>query len=177
FRRRMAALPDDERAEQLLDLVRAHAAAILGFSGPSAIEPDRAFKELGFDSLAAVEFRNGLAQATGLRPSATVVFDYPNARTLAQYLTDELRPDSPTEEEAAGEERVRQILQSIPLSRRKGAGLMDILFELAGAQEEPALTTESTDENAADSIDAMDAESLISMALEGSGLDDATQGM
>jgi len=177
FRRRMAALPDDEREEQVLDLVRAHAAAILGFSGPSAIESDRAFKELGFDSLAAVEFRNSLAQATGLRPSATLVFDYPNSRTLAQYLADELRPDSSTGEETAGEQRIRRILQEIPLSRLRDAGLMEVLYELAGAHEEPVDPTESTDEISADSIDEMDAESLISMALEGSGLDDATQGM
>ncbi|ROQ82956.1 acyl transferase domain-containing protein [Streptomyces sp. CEV 2-1] len=177
FRRRMTSLTDDERADQVLDLVRAHAAAILGYAGPSAIEPDRAFKELGFDSLAAVEFRNGLAQATGLRPSATLVFDYPNSRMLAQYLAEELRPDSPTDEEAVGEERVRRILQGIPLSRLRDAGLMEVLFELAGAHDEPANEAQSMDEPSADSIDSMDAESLISMALDGSGLDDATQGM
>ncbi|WP_393060648.1 type I polyketide synthase [Streptomyces sp. LN549] len=177
FRRRMTALTDNERAEQVLDLVRAHAAAILGYAGPSAIEPDRAFKELGFDSLAAVEFRNGLAQATGLRPPATLVFDYPNSRALAQYLADELRPDSPTDDEAVGEERVRRILQGIPLSRLRDAGLMEVLFELAGAHDEPANPAGGTDEPSPDSIDSMDAESLISMALDGSGLDDATQGM
>ncbi|WP_338483352.1 type I polyketide synthase [Streptomyces sp. SCSIO 75703] len=177
FRQRMAALPDDEREQQVLDLVRAHAAATLGFSGPSAIEPDRAFKEIGFDSLAAVEFRNSLAQATGMRPPATLVFDYPNSRTLAQYLAEELRPDSPAGEEAAREERIRRILQGIPLSRLRDAGLMEVLFELAGAHEEPADPTESAEESAIDSIDAMDTESLISMAFDGSGLDDATQGM
>ncbi|MFE9861135.1 type I polyketide synthase, partial [Streptomyces sp. NPDC005780] len=177
FRRRMDALTDEERADQVLDLVRAHAAAILGYAGPSAIEPDRAFKELGFDSLAAVEFRNGLAQATGLRPPATLVFDYPNSVALAQYLAEELRPDSPTAEEAVGEERVRRILQGIPLSRLRDAGLMEVLFELAGAHDEPVDPAEGTDENSPESIDSMDAESLISMALDGSGLDDATQGM
>ncbi|MFF7366088.1 SDR family NAD(P)-dependent oxidoreductase, partial [Streptomyces sp. NPDC008125] len=177
FRRRMNALTDEERTDQLLDLVRAHAAAILGYSGASAIEPDRAFRELGFDSLAAVEFRNGLAQATGLRPPATLVFDYPNSRVLAQYLAEELRPDSATDAQAVEEERVRRILQGIPLSRLRDAGLMDVLFELAGTHEEPVNPAEDTAENSTDSIDSMDAESLISMALGGSGLDDATQGM
>ncbi|WP_443050286.1 SDR family NAD(P)-dependent oxidoreductase [Streptomyces sp. NBC_00236] len=177
FRRRMDALTDEERADQVLDLVRAHAAAILGYAGSSAIEPDRAFKELGFDSLAAVEFRNGLAQATGLRPPATLVFDYPNSLALAQYLAEELRPDSQSDDEAVGEERVRRILQGIPLSRLRDAGLMEVLFELAGAHDEPVDPAEGTDENSPESIDSMDAESLISMALDGAGLDDATQGM
>ncbi|MER5281730.1 beta-ketoacyl reductase, partial [Streptomyces sp. NPDC002809] len=177
FRRRMNSLTDNERAEQVLDLVRAHAAAILGYAGPSAIEPDRAFKELGFDSLAAVEFRNGLARATGLRPPATLVFDYPNSRALAQYLAEELRPDSPTDDEAVGEERVRRILQGIPLSRLRDAGLMEVLFELAGAHDEPVDPAEGMDEASPESIDSMDTESLISMALDASGLDDATQGM
>ncbi|WP_326668745.1 type I polyketide synthase [Streptomyces sp. NBC_01257] len=177
FRQRMNALTDEERTDQVLDLVRAHAAAILGYAGASAIEPDRAFKELGFDSLAAVEFRNGLSQTTGLRPPATLVFDYPNSRVLAKYLAEELRPDSTTDAQDVEEERVRRILKGIPLSRLRDAGLMEVLFDLAGAHEEPANPAEDTDENSTASIDSMDAESLISMALEGSGLDDATQGM
>ncbi|MEU9322196.1 beta-ketoacyl reductase, partial [Streptomyces sp. NPDC048295] len=177
FRRRTAVLSDDEREDQVLDLVRAHAAAILGYPGPTAIEPDRAFKELGFDSLAAVEFRNGLAQATGLRPPATLVFDYPNSRVLAQHIAEELRPDAPTGEDAGGEERVRRILQGIPLSRLRDAGLMEVLFELAGAHDEQTDSAADPESSSTEEIDEMDAESLISMALNGSGLDDATQGM
>ncbi|MFF2805515.1 beta-ketoacyl reductase, partial [Streptomyces sp. NPDC058051] len=177
FRRRMAALSDEERGDQVLDLVRAHAAAILGYPGPTAIEPDRAFKELGFDSLAAVEFRNGLAQATGLHPSATLVFDYPNSRMLAQHIAEELRPDTPTDEDAIGEERVRRILQGIPLNRLRDAGLMEVLFELAGAHDEQKDSAADPESSSTEDFDEMDAESLISMALNGSGLDDATQGM
>ncbi|MGC5347021.1 beta-ketoacyl reductase, partial [Streptomyces sp. DT171] len=177
FRLRMAALSDEERQEQLLDLVRAHAAAILGYSGPLAIEPERSFKELGFDSLAAVEFRNGLAEATGLRPPATLVFDYPNSLGLAQYLAAEVRPDVLTDQDSETDERVRRILQGIPLKRLRDAGLMDVLFELAGVREEPEDTENTDDESSGDDIDSMDAEDLINMVLEGAGQDDATQGM
>ncbi|TDD35458.1 SDR family NAD(P)-dependent oxidoreductase [Actinomadura sp. KC06] len=173
LRRRLAGLSPDERDEALLEIVRTHAAATLGHDGPRAIEPGRAFSELGFDSLTAVELRNGLNAATGLRLSPTLVFDYPSPRVLAAHLGAELAPDLGADGDG-GEAEVRRILQAIPLNRLRDAGLMDSLLELAGARDlaaEPA----GDDGGERGPIDAMDTESLISMALDGAGFDDTTR--
>ncbi|MBV8180547.1 MAG: SDR family NAD(P)-dependent oxidoreductase, partial [Mycobacterium sp.] len=87
---RIHGLPEAEQHAVLLDLVRSHIATVLGNTTPEAIDPDKAFQELGFDSLTAVEMRNRLKAATGLALSPTLIFDYPTPNGLASYIRGEL---------------------------------------------------------------------------------------
>jgi acyl carrier protein len=86
---RLAALPQADWERVTLELVRGQVAAILGHATPEAIDPARAFKALGFDSLAAVELRNRLTQATGLRLPTTLIFDHPSPAAVTQLLLTE----------------------------------------------------------------------------------------
>ncbi|WP_055525222.1 type I polyketide synthase [Streptomyces graminilatus] len=90
LRGRLTPLTETERTGVLLRLVRDTAAAALGHEDADAVQATRPFKELGFDSLTSVDFRNRLATSTGLRLPVSVVFDHPSPRRMVQALYAEL---------------------------------------------------------------------------------------
>ncbi len=130
---RLEGLPEDEQQAVLLDLVRSHIATVLGNTTPESIDPDKAFQELGFDSLTAVEMRNRLKAATGLPLSPTLIFDYPNSAALAGYFRSELvgAPAEQPQRSAPGEAELAQVVASIPIKRLRQAGVLDLLLSLA----------------------------------------------
>jgi acyl carrier protein len=160
--RQLAGVPEAERAAIVRRLVSAHAASVLGHGSAQAIDSQRAFKDLGFDSLSAVELRNRLARATGLRLPSTLIFDYPSAEAVADYLLRKVTPDT-GEGASSGEAEIRRVLASIPIGRLRESGLYEQLVRLAGAGEPAAAVAAAEDNDAA--IDEMDADALVRMTL------------
>jgi polyketide synthase 12 len=98
---KLTSLPEEDREPAVLDLVCAHVAAALGYDSPEQVDRKRAFKDVGFDSLIAVQLRDRLNAATGLRLPATLVFDYPNPTSLASFLRSEVATSVPSPTDAA----------------------------------------------------------------------------
>jgi acyl transferase domain-containing protein/NADPH:quinone reductase-like Zn-dependent oxidoreductase/NADP-dependent 3-hydroxy acid dehydrogenase YdfG/acyl carrier protein len=113
LRMRLAAMSASAREHELVDIVRSNAAAVLGHDSCDAVGADQEFKGLGFDSLGAVEFRNRLKSATGLKLPTTAVFDYPTSTALARYLAHTLDTDEPA---TRGEESDRVAPDYWPLT-------------------------------------------------------------
>jgi pimaricinolide synthase PimS1 len=152
---KLASVPAGERETVVLDLVRAHVAAVLGHASAAEVESGRAFQELGFDSLAAVELRNRLTAATGLEVSPTAVFDYPNPTALAAHLLSEV--GGVGGEDELREEEVRTLLARLEAAlatldsddgarERAGNRLRSLLIGLAKSE---ALTDGQTSEDLA----------------------------
>ncbi|MFI0075190.1 type I polyketide synthase [Streptomyces sp. NPDC017227] len=93
--RRLAGLPREEQESVLLSVVQSEAGAVLGFTSQELTQGTRGFSDIGFDSLTAVELRNRLSAATGVKLPATLIFDYPTPTALARHLREELGDTDP----------------------------------------------------------------------------------
>jgi acyl transferase domain-containing protein len=150
-------LPPDEQHRRLLELVCGHASVVLGHPDTHTINPERAFHDLGFESLTGVQLRNRLTLDTGLALSRTLIFDYPTPAALAHHLRQQLLHL----DDESDDEKVWSQLRKISLHELRRTGLLDKLLFLANGPNN------SFAEHAvgADIIDSLSPEALIAMAL------------
>ncbi|MFG2139945.1 type I polyketide synthase [Streptomyces sp. NPDC048650] len=157
----LAAMSGPEREQALLGLVRTTVATVLGHRSPDDVPGTRGFLEMGFDSLTAVELRNRLAAATGLRLPTTLVFDHPTPHAVAGHLGALLAPDGDGSPQSvlAGLDRLAAGLRDAPhddeVRKEAVARLAELLDELTGDDapaDGPQLDT-ATDEELFDLVD------------------------
>ncbi|EGX61516.1 type I polyketide synthase [Streptomyces zinciresistens K42] len=169
LRAELEGLSPAKRRRSLRKLVRQHVAAVLVHATPEAVESDQSFRELGFDSLTAVQLRNRLSAITGLELPTTLAFDYPNLTVLAEHLETNMFPQADgAEPKDPEEDRIREALASVPFARFREAGLMDALLDLARISESGSEPAPQEGTNSA--VDAMDVDDLVQRALGGADL-------
>src|SRR6202043_2879670 len=129
------------------------AAEVLGHAGPESVSADRAFRDLGFDSLGSVELRNQLNAMTGLSLPATLVFASPPPAALAEHIRRELDPGAASGADRDEESEIRSLLASVPIGRLRETGVPAQLLTLTGADPPPAAPPgESIDEMKVDDL-------------------------
>ncbi|MFI1018963.1 phosphopantetheine-binding protein, partial [Streptomyces sp. NPDC020965] len=162
LRQRLAEMPVGVRRTAVIDVVRRQVAGVLGFSDPTVIEAGTAFRDLGFDSLTAVELRNALAAEAGLRLPSTLVFDYPTTVVLAEYLLGELADGAADGDRDAGTEldRLEATLLALPSHEvtrmRVATRLQQLMKRLEAAADDSGTGQISAKIEAATSDDIFD---------------------
>ncbi|MFI6349948.1 type I polyketide synthase [Streptomyces sp. NPDC050560] len=166
---RLGALPEGEQRREILDLVREQVALVLAYDSPGAVQSSRAFSELGFDSLTAVEFRNRLGTVTGLGLPATLLFDYANPEALAAHLHGELCPGgaAPAVPVLAELERIESVAAALSAEEIARSRISHRLQELVaglnartGEGAEPAAAGAAEGATVADRLDGASAEDV-----------------
>jgi acyl transferase domain-containing protein/short-subunit dehydrogenase/acyl carrier protein len=161
FVARLAELP--EPFAPLLELIRSVTATVLGLPGAASVQPTHAFKDIGFDSLAAIELRDALGSETGLPLPSTLVFDHPTPSALAEHLRSRLFPSETDHETDYDQTAIRTLLATVSIADLREIGVLEPLLQLAGrirTTDQEATTTDAA-------IDEMALDDLVQTAMEG----------
>jgi acyl carrier protein len=125
---RLAALPEAERKDAMLGVVREEVAVVLGAASAESIPPVRSLKELGLDSLMAVELRNRLSARSEVQLPATLAFDYPTPERIAGLLSEKLQLSGSLKSRWSDDE-IRRKLSRISVEALARSGLLNDLMQ------------------------------------------------
>jgi len=144
---RLAGLDRAAAAEAVRDLVRAQVAAALGHGSAAAVDVDTPFRELGVDSLTAMELRNRLSVQTGLRLPATLVFNQPTVTGLSDHLLRELVPAPPAPDQVLRQalDQVAAQLDGADARREERDRVVDVLQAALARLARPGRTRNGAD--------------------------------
>ncbi|MFE5956519.1 acyltransferase domain-containing protein [Streptomyces massasporeus] len=167
LRDRLRSSSAKERRRTVLETVRREAAVVLGLPGPEAVDAHQVFKEVGLDSLMAVELRRRLSAETGLTLPATLAFDHPTPDAMGAFLLDQLPqddvPESPARRARTGPltevqiDSLVELLRSATPKQLEAQGLASVFLDL----KEGLAKTVTTAEAAPAELDADSTEDLL----------------
>ncbi|MGW6295392.1 SDR family NAD(P)-dependent oxidoreductase, partial [Streptomyces sp. NPDC055058] len=152
LRAELAALPPAKRKRRLAELIRTHVTAVLGAAPAGTVKPGKAFRDMGFDSLTAVELRNRLGATLGTKLSATLVFDHPTPNALADHLGAELFP-ADDGADAGLDPRLREI-EAAYRADTDPAGRRELVDALRGLLDSWATSTPTEGTRPSEAVDA-----------------------
>ncbi|MEV6229235.1 type I polyketide synthase [Saccharopolyspora shandongensis] len=148
---RLQGMPEQHQHRTVLEVIRMHAAAVLGHAGFDDIPADRPFLELGFDSLTSVELRNRLATATELRLPTTLVFEHPTPHKMATHLRGELvGGDDDAASVLSALSHLEDVLATIPLPADSRSEVLARLTALLGTHHGERGTADDSIDSASD---------------------------
>ncbi|WP_442911111.1 type I polyketide synthase [Kitasatospora sp. NBC_01266] len=163
----LAGKSEAEQQRALLDLVRAKAASLLGYDSPAELEPTRAFEDLGFDSVAAVDLRDRLNEATGASLPSTMVFDHANPVALADFLRTELFQDAANGTDVLAElDRFEALADSLDIEQIRSSRIASRLQALLGRLTDP----QGAGENVLDQLESASADDVFAFIDQELGL-------
>ncbi|MEC9465161.1 MAG: type I polyketide synthase, partial [Myxococcota bacterium] len=171
LKKRLAALQEDDRAQALLEVIRAEVAQVLGLPSERDVDVDKPMQEMGTDSLMAVELYNRLSTLAGTKLPTTLVFDYPTVRAMSGFIMTQIElPEVVDDAERQLRQSLLAMLQTISMAELEERGILEQLRALAGASgaQEEGPVDEANDElrKLEDLADNASEDELLSMLAE-----------